>query len=58
VKADAVSPPTLATELVVLLVIRLQLVLGDRHQMPAVVEFRDELPYTPLGKLDKQALRG
>ena len=28
------------------------------HQMPAVVEFRDELPYTPLGKLDKKALRG
>jgi len=28
-----------------------------RHQMPAVVEFRDELPYTPLGKLDKKALR-
>jgi len=29
-----------------------------RHQMPAVVEFRDELPYTPLGKLDKKALQG
>ena len=29
-----------------------------RHQMPAVVEFRDELPYTPLGKPDKKALRG
>jgi acyl-CoA synthetase (AMP-forming)/AMP-acid ligase II len=29
-----------------------------RHQMPAVIEFRDELPYTPLGKLDKKALRG
>jgi acyl-CoA synthetase (AMP-forming)/AMP-acid ligase II len=29
-----------------------------RHQMPAVVEFRDELSYTPLGKLDKKALRG
>ena len=29
-----------------------------RHQMPALVEFRDELPYTSLGKLDKQALRG
>jgi len=28
-----------------------------RHQMPAVVEFRDELPYTALGKLDKKALR-
>jgi acyl-CoA synthetase (AMP-forming)/AMP-acid ligase II len=29
-----------------------------RYQMPAVVEFCDELPYTPLGKLDKKALRG
>jgi acyl-CoA synthetase (AMP-forming)/AMP-acid ligase II len=29
-----------------------------RHQMPAVVEFRDELPYTPLGKLDRKTLRG
>jgi acyl-CoA synthetase (AMP-forming)/AMP-acid ligase II len=29
-----------------------------RNQIPAVVEFRDELPYTPLGKLDKNALRG
>ncbi len=29
-----------------------------RHQMPAVVEFRDELPCTPLGKPDKKALRG
>lgn len=29
-----------------------------RYQMPAVVEFRDELPYTPLGKLDKKSLRG
>jgi fatty-acyl-CoA synthase len=28
-----------------------------RHQMPAVVEVRDELPYTALGKLDKKALR-
>jgi fatty-acyl-CoA synthase len=28
-----------------------------RHQMPAVIEFREELPYTPLGKLDKKALR-
>jgi acyl-CoA synthetase (AMP-forming)/AMP-acid ligase II len=29
-----------------------------RHQMPAIVEFRDELPYTALGKPDKKALRG
>jgi acyl-CoA synthetase (AMP-forming)/AMP-acid ligase II len=29
-----------------------------RYQMPAVVEFRDELPYTPLGKIDKKSLRG
>jgi acyl-CoA synthetase (AMP-forming)/AMP-acid ligase II len=29
-----------------------------RHQIPAVVELRDELPYTPLGKIDKKALRG
>lgn len=29
-----------------------------RYQMPAVIEFRDQLPYTPLGKLDKKALRG
>lgn len=29
-----------------------------RHQMPAAVEFRDELPHTPLGKVDKKALRG
>ena len=28
-----------------------------RHQMPAVIQFRDELPYTPLGKLDKNVLR-
>lgn len=28
-----------------------------RYQMPAVVEFRDQLPYTPLGKLDRKALR-
>jgi acyl-CoA synthetase (AMP-forming)/AMP-acid ligase II len=28
-----------------------------RHQMPGVVEFRDELPYTPVGKPDKKALR-
>ena len=28
-----------------------------RHQMPAVIEFRDELPYTALGKLDKKALK-
>jgi acyl-CoA synthetase (AMP-forming)/AMP-acid ligase II len=29
-----------------------------RHQMPAAVEFRGELPYTPVGKPDKKALRG
>jgi acyl-CoA synthetase (AMP-forming)/AMP-acid ligase II len=29
-----------------------------RYQMPAVVEFRAELPYTVLGKLDRRALRG
>ena len=29
-----------------------------RYQMPAVIEFREELPYTPLGKLDKKSLRG
>jgi acyl-CoA synthetase (AMP-forming)/AMP-acid ligase II len=28
-----------------------------RYQMPAVTEFREELPYTPLGKLDKKSLR-
>ncbi|MEM8542136.1 MAG: AMP-binding protein [Pseudomonadota bacterium] len=28
-----------------------------RYQMPAVIEFRRELPYTALGKLDKKALR-
>jgi acyl-CoA synthetase (AMP-forming)/AMP-acid ligase II len=28
-----------------------------RHQMPAVIEFRDELPHTPLGKVDKKSLR-
>ena len=28
-----------------------------RYQMPAVIEFRDELPYTTLGKLDKKLLR-
>jgi fatty-acyl-CoA synthase len=27
-----------------------------RYQMPAIVEFRDELPYTSLGKLDKKSL--
>lgn len=31
--------------------------LAARHQMPAVVEFRDDLPYTPLGKVDKKSLR-
>jgi acyl-CoA synthetase (AMP-forming)/AMP-acid ligase II len=29
-----------------------------RYQMPAVIEFRAELPYTSLGKLDKKSLRG
>ncbi len=29
-----------------------------RYQMPAMTEFREELPYTPLGKLDKKSLRG
>jgi acyl-CoA synthetase (AMP-forming)/AMP-acid ligase II len=29
-----------------------------RYQMPAVIEVRDELPYTALGKLDRRALRG
>jgi acyl-CoA synthetase (AMP-forming)/AMP-acid ligase II len=29
-----------------------------RYQMPAIIEFRDELPYTALGKLDKKSLRG
>jgi fatty-acyl-CoA synthase len=28
-----------------------------RHQVPAIIEFRAELPYTPLGKLDKKSLR-
>jgi fatty-acyl-CoA synthase len=28
-----------------------------RYQMPAIIEFRDALPYTSLGKLDKRALR-
>jgi acyl-CoA synthetase (AMP-forming)/AMP-acid ligase II len=28
-----------------------------RYQMPAVIEFRDELPHTSLGKLDKKSLR-
>ncbi len=28
-----------------------------RHQLPAVIEFRDQLPYTALGKLDKKALQ-
>ena len=28
-----------------------------RYQMPAAIEFRRELPYTALGKLDKKALR-
>jgi acyl-CoA synthetase (AMP-forming)/AMP-acid ligase II len=29
-----------------------------RYQMPAVVEFREELPFTALGKVAKKALRG
>lgn len=29
-----------------------------RYQMPAFIEFRNDLPYTALGKLDKKALRG
>ncbi len=28
-----------------------------RYQMPAAIEFRAELPYTPLGKVDKKSLR-
>ncbi len=28
-----------------------------RYQIPVAIEFRDELPYTPLGKLDKKSLR-
>ncbi len=28
-----------------------------RYQMPAVIEFRHQLPYTSLGKLDKKLLR-
>ncbi len=28
-----------------------------RYQMPAIIDFRDELPYTSLGKLDKKSLR-
>ena len=28
-----------------------------RYQMPAIIEFRAELPYTPLGKIDKKSLR-
>ncbi|MFN8456845.1 MAG: AMP-binding protein [Anaerolineae bacterium] len=28
-----------------------------RYQMPALIDFRDELPYTALGKLDKKSLR-
>ena len=27
-----------------------------RYQMPVVIEFRDVLPYTALGKLDKKLL--
>jgi fatty-acyl-CoA synthase len=29
-----------------------------RYQMPAIIEFRDGLPYTSLGKLDRKSLRG
>jgi fatty-acyl-CoA synthase len=29
-----------------------------RYQMPAIIEFRNELPHTSLGKLDKKSLRG
>ncbi|HEV3261276.1 MAG TPA: fatty acid--CoA ligase family protein, partial [Gemmataceae bacterium] len=29
-----------------------------RYQMPAAIEFCDELPYTALGKLDKKTLQG
>jgi acyl-CoA synthetase (AMP-forming)/AMP-acid ligase II len=29
-----------------------------RHPMPSVTEFREELPYTSLGKTDKKSLRG
>lgn len=29
-----------------------------RYQMPAAIEFRDDLPYTALGKPDRKALRG
>ena len=29
-----------------------------RYQMPAIIEFRDELPHTSLGKIDKKSLRG
>jgi acyl-CoA synthetase (AMP-forming)/AMP-acid ligase II len=32
-------------------------VLVARYQMPALIEFRQELPYTALGKPDKKALR-
>jgi len=28
-----------------------------RYQMPAVIEFREQLPHTALGKVDKKALR-
>jgi len=27
-----------------------------RYQMPAIIEFRDELPHTSIGKLDKKSL--
>jgi acyl-CoA synthetase (AMP-forming)/AMP-acid ligase II len=28
-----------------------------RYQMPVAIEFRDQLPHTPLGKIDKRALQ-
>jgi fatty-acyl-CoA synthase len=28
-----------------------------RYQMPVAIEFREELPYTPLGKVDKKSLQ-
>ena len=31
--------------------------LGGEHFVPSTVEFRDELPLTPVGKVDKQRLK-